>query len=88
MNCKRPKVQHLDVQILCMSNIVFFIILFTGLLYDDSSSLTYEPRKGQSPTLSPANCVTVYLMQTGSDLSLLDISFQYNNNNSLYSIKG
>ena len=26
--------------------------------------LTYEPRKGQSPTLSRANCVTVYLNQS------------------------
>ena len=35
---------------------VIFIILLTGLLCDNSNSLTYEPRKGQSLTLSRANC--------------------------------
>ena len=44
---------------------VIFIILLSGLLCDNSNSLTYKPRNGQSPTLSRANCVTVYLMQTG-----------------------
>ena len=35
-----------------------FIILFTGLLCDNSNSLiTYEPRKGQSPILSRASDV-------------------------------
>ena len=65
----KARVQHLHVQIVCMSNIIFFIIPFTGLLCDDSSSLTYEPRK--------SNTFTYKLIQTGSDLSLLDISFQY-----------
>ena len=41
---------------------VIFIILFTGLLCDNSNSLTYEPRKGQSPTLSRANCVILHLI--------------------------
>ena len=41
-----------------------FIILFTELLCDKSNSFTYEPRKGQSPILSRANCMTVYLMQS------------------------
>ena len=41
-----------------------FIILFTELLCEKSNSLTYEPRKGQSPILSRANCMTVYLMQS------------------------
>ena len=40
---------------------VIFIILFTRLLCDNSNSLTYEPRKGQSPTLSRANCVILHL---------------------------
>ena len=37
------------------------VILLTELLCDNSNSLTYEPRNGQSPTLSRANCVTAYL---------------------------
>ena len=37
-----------------------FIILVSGLLCDNSNSLTYEPRKGQSPTLC-ANCVILHL---------------------------
>ena len=41
---------------------VIFIILFTGLLCDNSNSLTYEPRKGQIPTLSRVNCVILHLM--------------------------
>ena len=41
------------------------IILFTGLLCDNSNSPAYEAQKGQSPTLSHAKYVTVYLMQTG-----------------------
>ena len=36
---------------------VLFIILLTGLLCDNSNSLTYKPQMGQSPTLSRANCV-------------------------------
>ena len=40
---------------------VIFIILFTRLLCDNSNSLTYEPRKGQSPTLSRANCVILHI---------------------------
>ena len=50
---------------------VIFIILFTGLLCDNSNSLTYEPRKGQSPTLSRANCVILHLM----------LAFHSNNSN-------
>ena len=42
-----------------------FIILFTGLLCDNSNSPAYEARKGQNPTLSRAKYVTVYLMMTG-----------------------
>ena len=42
-----------------------FIILFTGLLCDNLNSPAYEAQKGQSPTLSHAKYVTVYLMQTG-----------------------
>ena len=50
---------------------VIFIILFTGLLCHYSNSLTYEPRKGQSPTLSRANCVILHLM----------LAFHSNNSN-------
>ena len=50
---------------------VIFIILFTGLLCDNSNSLTYEPRKGQSATLSSANSVIVNLM----------LAFHSNNSN-------
>ena len=38
-----------------------FIILFSGLQCDNSNSLTYEPRKAQSLTLSRANCVILHL---------------------------
>ena len=34
----------------------------TRLLCDNSNSLTYEQQKGQSPTLSRANCVILHLM--------------------------
>ena len=55
---------------------VIFIILFTGLLCDNSNSLTYEPRKGQSPTLSRANCVILHLMLAfHSNKQLLDEVF-------------
>ena len=60
-NCKRGKVQRLHLQTVCISyfyNPAYWITVW-------SNSLTYEPRNGQSPTLSRANCVTVYLMQTG-----------------------
>ena len=36
-NCERAKVQHLHVQIVCMS---YFVILFSRLLCDNSNSLT------------------------------------------------
>ena len=42
--------------------LAIFIILFTGLLCDNSNSITCEPRKGQSPTLSRANCVILRLI--------------------------
>ena len=41
---------------------VILIILFTWLLCDNSNSLMYEPWKGQSRTLSHANCVILHLM--------------------------
>ena len=42
--------------------LAIFIILFTGLLCYNSNSITCEPRKGQSPTLSRANCVILRLI--------------------------
>ena len=36
------------------------------LLMQMAHSLTYNPGKGQSPTLARANCVILHLMQTGS----------------------
>ena len=50
---------------------VIFIILFTGLLCDNWNFLMYEPRKGQSPTLSCANCVILHLV----------LAFHSNNSN-------
>ena len=50
---------------------LIFITLFTGLLCDNSNSVTYEPRKGQSPTLSRANSVILHLM----------LAFHRNNSN-------
>ena len=47
------------------------LVLFTGLLCDNQNSLTYEPRKGQSPTLSRANCVILHPM----------LAFHSNNSN-------
>ena len=38
---------------------------------------TYEPWKGQSPTLSQANCVTVYLMQTGCAQLQIIVTWTY-----------
>ena len=45
--------------------------LFTGLLCDSLNSLTYKPRKGQSPTLSRSNRVILHLM----------LAFRSNNSN-------
>ena len=45
-NCKQNKVRHHHVQIVCMSYF-WKMILFTGLLCDNSNSLTYKPRKGK-----------------------------------------
>ena len=44
---------------------VIFIMLLTKLLCDNSNSLMYKAHKGESLTLSRANCVTVHLLQTG-----------------------
>ena len=44
---------------------VIFIMLLTKLLCDNSNSLMYKAHKGESLTLSHANCVTVHLLQTG-----------------------
>ena len=49
--------RHHHGQIVCMSYF-YKMILFTGLLCDNSNSLTYKPRKGQSPTLLSGNYVT------------------------------
>ena len=55
----------------CSDCRVIFIILFTGLLCDNWNFLMYEPRKGQSPTLSCANCVILHLV----------LAFHSNNSN-------
>ena len=68
-NCNRANVQP-SLPANCVREL-FLYILFTGLLCDNSNSLTYEPRKGQSPTLSRANCVILHRM----------LAFHSNNSN-------
>ena len=55
---------------------VIFIILLTRLLCDNLNSLTYKPQKGQSLTLSRANCVILHLILAfHSNKQLLDEVF-------------
>ena len=53
-------------------------MLFTRLRSDNSNSLTYNPEKGQGLTLARANCVILYLMQTGfNNSNLIIVTWTY-----------